>query len=230
MDILRHYLTLFYSVVTPVRGEVHLWINDKSPALPKISCSGWDPWDGPLCPEGTHLWNGHRQAPSASWHSHGCLLSSQSLPAPSLPTFSLLFMQELEAVGISSQGSGRHLLRRPQFYSSPVLTSKVMKRHSKSQWRRTPSFFPRGITEQRLLSENVLISKQHNDLPPPPQHALLKDILPEFVEVPECSKLRCISQALLHLGDTTYSLSNSTGSLLIEHSLVETVWSWDVFP
>lgn len=48
------------------------------------------------------------------------------------------------------------------FYSSPFIMSKAMKRHSKSQWRRTPSFCPQGIAEQWSLSQNILlIAWQH---------------------------------------------------------------------
>lgn len=50
---------------------------------------------------------------------HGCLLSSQSSLAPSLPMFPFLFMQEHKAVGLSSQGSSRLLLRRPQVLFFP---------------------------------------------------------------------------------------------------------------
>lgn len=123
--------------------------------------------------------------------SHGCLLSSQSSLAPSLPTFPFLFMREHKAVGLSSQGSSRHLLRRPQVLFFPCPNEQGNEKAFLESVKENPSFFPRGITEQRLLSENVLISKEHNDPPPPPQHPLLKGRLPGFVEVPECSELRC---------------------------------------
>lgn len=48
------------------------------------------------------------------------------------------------------------------FHSSPFVMRRPRKWHSKSQWGRTPSFFPRGIAEPWLLSENILlISRQY---------------------------------------------------------------------
>jgi hypothetical protein len=156
---------------------------DEWSVLLQLSCLEWDPWIGSLCTQGTHLWNGYRQAPSApGTHTGVCSVLRARWPYL-FPRFLSYSCRNSELLAYHLQDLAGTCLGDLNFYSSPVLMSKVMKGHSKSQWRGTLWFFPRGITEQRLLSENVLTPKPRNDLPRLlPHYTHYSGCIPQFME------------------------------------------------
>lgn len=108
------------------------------------------------------------------WHSHGCLLSSQSSLTLSLPTFSFLFMQELRAVGISSPGSGRHLFRRPQFLFFPCPNEQGNERAFQESVKENPFILSSGNSWAAIAIREHSDSQatQRPALPPPPLYLL----------------------------------------------------------
>lgn len=195
---------------------------DEWSVLLQLSCLEWDPWVGSLCTQGTHLWNGYRQAPSAPGiHTGVCSVLRARWPYL-FPRFLSYSCRNSELLAYHLQDLAGTCLGDLNFYSSPVLMSKVMKGHSKSQWRGTLWFFPRGAAiaiRERSDSQ----ATQRPASPPPPLHSLLR-VYPT-----------------VHGGFRVYPLTSSSSCGYNQqpqpHWLYaywvlsgRDVWNWDVLP
>lgn len=157
--------------------------------------------------------------------SHGCLFSSQSSLAPSLPTFPFLFMQEHKAVGLSSQGSSRHLLRRPQVLFFPCPNEQGNEKAFLESVKENPFILSSGNNWA------TIVIRERSDFQGTQWPASSSTTPTTQRQTPRvCRGSRVLKiemyplQTLCHLVGTTYRPPNSTGSLLIELSWVEAAW------
>lgn len=142
-----------------------------------------DPSLGPVRPEGTHLWNGYREAPSESQHRPHWAATDICRVVRAVGPLLILHV-------LIHEGTQMHLtyylsnlagtcLWYLDFCSCPFVR-RAVEWHSGSQGRRSPRFFPRGIAEQWSLSQDVfLISWQHRITHLPPSNASYSMHIPE---------------------------------------------------